>query len=358
MRSDRWEKFGFTTGMATAAAGLAAAEFIIGGARLTEVDLKTPDRKRDLLIDILLVERAGSGAKATVIKRAGPDRDITDGLPIEVTITPNRSGYVKVTGGPGIGRVTKPGLALPVGEAAINPVPLAHIKQLIKAKLPAGAEVSVSAPGGAALAKKTFNPRLGIVDGLSVLGTSGIVRPMSLASWKAALLPQLDQASAMGHGAVVLAPGNLGAAAALAAGMPETAVAQMGNFAGFMIKAAAARGLKIVVIGHLGKIVKIACGFENTHHRKTPDRLKLLGLLLKDLKPGLERAIEGLASAEAAALCLLEKAPETLSGIAEHAFRHVDKMAPGSCVGVLITDLAGNIIGSSPSSDQIFGSVT
>ena len=288
-----------------------------------------------------------------VIKRAGPDRDITDGLPVEATVVPNKLGYVKVTGGPGIGRVTKPGLALPVGEAAINPVPLAHIKQLVGATLPQGAEVVVSAADGAALAKKTFNPRLGIVDGLSILGTTGIVRPMSLSSWKAALLPQLDQASALGHRTIALTPGSLGAAAALAAGVPETAIAQMGNFAGFMIRAAAERGLKLVVIGHLGKIVKIACGFENTHHQKTPDRLRLLGLLVKELKPGLERAIEGLASAEAAAVYLLETAPQTLSEIAAYAFCRVDKIAPASCVGVLITDLNGNVVGSAPARDEI-----
>jgi len=357
-RPSKWDRYGFTTGMAAAAAGVAAAEFFVSGKRLTEVSVTTPNGRRDLLIDISAVVKAGTGAKATVIKRAGPDRDITDGMPIEVAVVPTQFGYVNVDGGIGIGRVTRPGLALPVGETAVNPVPLAHIKRLVGAKLPAGASVIVSAPEGLALALKTFNPRLGIVGGLSILGTSGLVRPMSLSSWKAALLPQLAQASAMGHKTIALAPGNLGALAAADIGFPETAIAQMGNFAGFMIRAAAKRGLKVVVIGHLGKIVKIACGYENTHHLKTPDRLKLLDLLIKELKPGLAGAVDGLPSAEAAISLLREEAPEVLAEIAGCALRRVEKMAPSTCAGVIITDLSGKVVGSAPAIERVLGDLS
>lgn len=349
----KWDKFGFTTGMAAAAASMAAAELVASGRHLTEVSLATPDGRRELTIDISAVEKMGAGAKARVVKCAGPDRDITDGLSIEAAVVPNSSGVVKIGGGIGIGRVTRPGLAAAVGEAAINPVPLAHIERLVGTRFPGGADVCVSAPEGVELANKTFNPRLGIVGGISILGTRGTVRPMSLASWKTALLPQLDQAAALGHKVVVLTPGNLGATAAAAFGFTETAIVQMGNFAAFMVRAAAKRGLGVLVIGHLGKIVKIACGYGNTHNRKTPDRMELLALLTKQISPGNAEAVGKLASAEAAALYLKENAPTVLSEIARLAGEQVDKWAPKSNMGAVITNLAGEAVGEYPQISEI-----
>lgn len=340
-----WSNYGFTSGMAAAAAVAAAADIISGRTCVNEVIIDAPDNKRRLKIDVAHAEGNRERALARVIKIAGPDRDITDGISVEVEVSVADSGDVTVGGGLGIGRVTRPGLSTPVGAAAINPAPLAHIKRIVRARLPGGATVVVSAPAGVELAKKTFNPKLGIVGGISILGTTGLVRPMSLEAWRTALLPQLDQGLALKHDVVVLAPGNLGAAAAARSGWPETAITQVGNFAGFMARAAGERGLDFIFVGHLGKLIKIACGYDNTHHAKTPDRLLLLSETAAEFKDSLAAELKELPSAEAAAAYLLAEEPDLLDEIARRTARQLQMWAPGRMAGALVTDLSGRIIG-------------
>jgi cobalt-precorrin-5B (C1)-methyltransferase len=342
-----WTEFGFTTGMAAAAGAAAACELITSGRRLSEVVLTTPDGKMSLTIPVGAVERRGKGAVARVIKRAGPDRDITDGLTIQALVEPKQSGMIDVAAGPGVGTVTRPGLGAAVGRPAVNTAPLGHIKETVARRLPAGAAVTISAPGGEAIALKTFNPRLGIVGGISILGTSGLVRPMSAEAWKSALLPQLDQAAAMGYRAVALSPGNLGARAAVKLGWPEPAVVQTGNFVGYMVGRAAERGMDQVLVGHLGKLVKIAAGYENTHHARTPDRLALLAGLLQEIDPRAAGLMADLGSAEAAIGLLRRIAPQALGLIAERAQEQAGRMAGAGRVGVVITDLEGRPVGAS-----------
>jgi cobalt-precorrin-5B (C1)-methyltransferase len=350
-----WAEFGFTTGMAATAAAVAACELAINGRRLTEVVLDTPDGKLSLTIPVAEVERRGRGAAARVIKRAGPDRDITDGLMIDALVEARQGRGVEVAAGRGVGTVTRPGLGLPVGGPAVNQTPLRHIKETVAGRLCGGARVTISAPGGETVALKTFNPRLGIVGGISILGTSGLVRPMSAEAWKSALLPQLDQAAALGHQVVALSPGNLGARAAVKMGWPEAAVVQTGNFIGYMVRRAAARGLDQVLVGHLGKLIKVAAGFENTHHRRTPDRLILLAGLLEDIDPRTAALMPSVTSAEAAIGLLRKLAPRTLESIAERAQAQAQRMASAGRVGVIITDLDGLPAGISSMAAAIVG---
>lgn len=344
LKHENWSTFGFTTGMAAAAAAVAASEFLRDGIRPERIRLATPPGDRELMIDIDSVEATESGASARVIKNAGPDRDVTDGMAVESTVEPATTGEVTVAGGPGVGVVTLPGLAVPVGQAAINPVPREHIKKLVLMRLSQGARVTVSVAGGAAAAGKTFNPRLGIEGGISILGTTGLVRPMSVWAWRAALLPQLDQAAALGHDKIALTPGNLGARAAHSLGVPRTAVVQMGNFVGYMLKQADRRGLRTIIVGHLGKVIKIAAGYEDTHHGRTRDRMILLHELVEEIFPRLATRVAGLPSAEAA-IPVLEAKPPVLDMIASRAAGRASHMTNAGAVGVVVTNLSGDAVG-------------
>lgn len=190
---------GFTTGACAAAASQAALRLLNGESPLNTVCLDLPGGEI-LSVPIHRVWREGDKASAEVIKDAGDDPDITHGCAIIAEIELNADAMVMITGGAGVGRVTKPGLAVAVGEAAINPGPLAMIRSALNSHVRdgQGVRVVISVPEGERLAVHTMNPRLGIVGGISILGTSGMVRPMSLELWADSLLPQLAQAKALG----------------------------------------------------------------------------------------------------------------------------------------------------------------
>ena len=176
-------RFGYTTGTCAAAAAKGAALLLLTGRAPTAVKIHTP-KGIDLTLPMEEAKREGSAARCAVRKFSGDDPDVTDGALIVATASVSAAPGVHVDGGEGVGRVTKPGLKVPVGEAAINPGPRAMIEQAVNEALEetepvSGLDVVISVPEGAALAAKTFNPRLGILGGISILGTSGIVEPMS-----------------------------------------------------------------------------------------------------------------------------------------------------------------------------------
>ena len=174
----------------------------------------------------------------SVVKDAGDDPDVTNGVQIVACVIGRLDGHFSVDGAEGVGRVTLEGLPVKPGEAAINPVPLKYILGEAERVLPRGADVTISIPEGEELASQTFNPRLGIIGGLSVLGTTGRVEPWSSAAYQESLLPQLDIARAAGVKRPVLVPGAKGERAALAAGCDQKAIVQTGNFTGMMLAAA------------------------------------------------------------------------------------------------------------------------
>ena len=195
------------------------------------------------------------------------------------------------------------------------------------------------------MARKTFNSRLGIVGGVSILGTSGIVRPMSKPAWRDALAFQLSQAAALGSETVVLTPGNLGEQSAQRLGWPAGAIVQMSNWPGYMARAGARLGLDIVILGHLGKLIKIAAGYENTHHMETPDRMKLLADHVRNLDIELSRTVSELSSAEAAIGHLSASGPSVLNDIARAARETMRTWVGARALGVIVTDLAGAVVG-------------
>ena len=231
-------------------------------------------------------------ALAVVIKDAGDDPDCTHGahLTAEVRLLPDAPGEVRLRGGPGVGTVTLPGLGLEVGGPAINPVPKGNILANVRAVAGTlladqGLEVTLSVPGGEAMARKTLNPRLGILGGISILGTNGIVHPYSTASFRASVVQAIEVAADQGLDQVVLTTGGRTEKFVMRAlpDLPQPCFVQMGDFTGAALDAAARLGLRRVVIGCMvGKLAKMAQGETMTHARRAEVDRGLLATVARE----------------------------------------------------------------------------
>ena len=268
---------GYTTGTSATAATKAALLALISGKAADNVFVTLPKGGiAKLRIAWTKIEKNGSSTSA-VIKNAGDDPDITHGAEICSTVSfTDRVGKITIDGGIGVGRVTKPGLGLEIGNAAINQVPMKMIEQAVidvaaKKLNSSGINVIISVPKGEELAKKTDNPRLGIIGGISILGTTGIVLPYSTASFAASIRQSLDVAIAMGVDTVVLATGGRSedfAKELFAKLLPDHSFIQIGDFAGYAIKQCANKKIhKAIIAGFIGKLTKMAMGVKQTHVR-------------------------------------------------------------------------------------------
>ena len=275
-------RLGYTTGSCAAAASKAAAYMLLSGRRKEHITLETP-KGITLELDIEDIAMSDTAVSCAVRKDAGDDPDITDGVLVYSCVTYSNTPGVTIDGGEGVGRVTKPGLDQPVGNAAINSVPRLMIKENTEEVMKLfdcgeGLSVVISIPQGKELAKKTFNPRLGIVGGISVLGTTGIVEPMSEKALVDTIRAELSQRRALGFETALLTPGNYGAEfirASLATD-PEKAV-QTSNFIGDTLDICRELGFKrLLLIGHIGKLVKLAGNMMNTHSKYGDCRMEIL----------------------------------------------------------------------------------
>jgi cobalt-precorrin-5B (C1)-methyltransferase len=276
-RSGEGGSKGFTTGTAAAAAAVAAVRFLMDRS-CCKVELSLP-AGRDVTIPVTGCIRTENGAEAWVTKDSGDDPDVTHGAVIVSSVEILDAPGVTVLGGKGVGVVTKPGLPIPPGKAAINPGPMALIRRSIESELPQGngAIVSISIPGGEELAKRTYNPRLGIVGGLSILGTSGIVSPMSTEAIVGTIKSELSMLSASGARVVCLVPGNYGRRMAMLLGVPEKMIVNISNFAGDALSMSGNFGFeKLILIGQIGKFAKLSAGSLDTHSSKSDGRLEAL----------------------------------------------------------------------------------
>lgn len=280
---------GFTTGSCAAAAAKAATLLLLGRAPLEEVDIPLPTGRR-VTFRLHRAEMEGGAATCGVIKDGGDDPDVTHGAEIRATVSWVEEPGIHLEGGVGVGRVTKPGLGIPVGGPAINPVPRRMIAAAVEEGLasagpasagPAcrGLQVVISVPDGEERAKKTLNARLGIVGGVSILGTTGLVIPYSTAAYRASIVQALAVALAQGCDHVVLTTGGRSEAYAqrLLPRLPEEAFIQMGEFLGFSLGQVAARGIRRVTIaGMVGKLSKVAAGHFHLHARASEVDLDFL----------------------------------------------------------------------------------
>ena len=274
---------GYTTGTCAAAAAAGAAALLLRGERLPAVELRTPAGV--LVRPELLNHAAGPGwASCAVEKDGGDDPDVTHGALIYVRVERLEDpGAIEIDGGEGVGRVTRPGLDQPVGAAAINSVPRRMMEEQMRKALAAsgstgGLRAVVSVPGGAALAERTFNPRLGIEGGISILGTSGIVRPMSEAALIDSVKLELNALRASGAEDVLITPGNYGEDFCRSVlGLRLDRWCLCSNYLGAAIDHAAGLGFRtVLLVGHLGKLCKAAAGNMNTHSKVSDARRETL----------------------------------------------------------------------------------
>lgn len=288
---------GFTTGACAAAAAKAAALTLLTGCVPEQVDIPFPggDRHGFVLHSCLLQD---DQATASVIKDAGDDPDVTNGAEIIAIVeeTAAEGEDLRILGGPGVGQVTKPGLPVPVGEPAINPVPRRMITEAVaEACQQAGRgdmgqlQVTICVTDGERLAEKTLNQRLGIVGGLSILGTTGIVRPVSVRAWTDTIDASMKVARAAGLDAVLLSTGRTSEAAAQRLlHLPEEAQVMMGDYLAYGLKAARRHGFaRIYLAGMWAKILKCALGIPQTHVRHGALEVRQAADLLASL--GLDR---------------------------------------------------------------------
>ena len=264
---------GWTTGTCAAAAAKAAAKSLASGEPQASVDVKLPGKGAERRVEFE-VERCNLGgvwAEAVVVKDAGDDPDVTDGAHLTARVSWREEQGLELDRGDGVGVVTRPGLGLPVGGPAINDVPRRMISYSVREVLDPdeiGVRVVISVPGGEKMAEKTTNARLGIVGGISILGTTGIVRPFSTAAWAASVVQAVNVMGAQGHKTFVLSTGGLTEKAAmrLLPDLEELNFVEVGDFTGQAIKRAVENGLeRCFFVGMVGKISKLAAGVMMTH---------------------------------------------------------------------------------------------
>lgn len=270
---------GYTTGSSAAAAAKAAVTMLFTGRLIETVNIDTPSGIRlNLAVNDAAI--SSEAAKCSIIKDGGDDPDITTGLRIFAEARRIEKIGVSIKTAEGIGTVTLPGLKVLPGQPAINPVPMKMILKEIQEVLPSGngVEVLFSVPGGEEIAKKTYNPKLGIMGGISLLGTTGIVEPMSEEAWKDSLALELNMAAAKGHKQIVFTFGNYGEDFAIEKlGIERGRIVTISNFVGFMLEKAEEYNFeKIVLIGHMGKLVKVAAGIFHTHSRVADARMEIM----------------------------------------------------------------------------------
>ena len=275
-------RYGYTTGSSATAATKAALMYLLDDSKhdIPEVTIKLPSGN-PLTISVNSLEKKENSMLASVIKDGGDDPDVTHGLEIYSKVSLRNDSKINIFGGIGVGKVTKKGLPVAPGNSAINPVPLKMIRETVEEMLPEGfgADVEIFVPKGEETAKKTLNAKLGIIGGISILGTTGIVKPMSEESWKASLAIELKMAlENAGNGEAIFLFGNRGKQYLSDNFDDNTSQAiVISNFVGYMFdRACEFEAKKIYFIGELGKFVKVAGGIFHTHSRVSDAKMEIL----------------------------------------------------------------------------------
>jgi cobalt-precorrin-5B (C1)-methyltransferase len=345
-------KRGWTTGACATAATAAAYEALVTGRFPDAVTITLP-RGEEPTFDLARTGLDQGAATAAVIKDAGDDPDVTHGAEISVSLRPGPAGSgVTFRAGPGVGTVTRPGLPLPPGEPAINPGPrkmMTGVIQDLSRRLngPGDVEITVAIKDGEVLAEKTMNGRLGILGGLSVLGTTGIVIPYSCASWIHSIHRGVDVARAGGLGHIAAATGSTSEAAVQALyGLPDMALIDMGDFAGGLLKYLRRHPLpRLTLAGGFGKLAKLAQGHLDLHSARSSLDMKKLAVLVGD-----DAALAGrIAAANTGmeALTLAQAADVPLADRVAQGAREVAlaALAGDVAVEVLVFDRQGQLVG-------------
>jgi len=346
---------GFTTGACAQAAAKGSALLLLNQKMIYSVEVELPNKEMSVftLID---QEFERDYARCAVIKDAGDDNDITDGIKIYCEIRKSGDSTIAIKGGKGVGIVTKPGLAVPVGEHAINPVPRKMIDRDVGALLSqdVGFVVEISAPEGVAIAEKTFNPRLGIKGGISIIGTTGIVEPKSKEAYMASLALEINVVKASDRGVVFLASGYIGEDLLKNRfGVDDGAIIKIGDHVGFMLHECVKRDIEMaVLVGHIGKLAKVAAGLFNTHSKTGDARLETIAAYAASCGASSEivNRILGLELSEQAVEILRENnIMPAFDRIAKRVVERSVEYCRGKMkISCIILSLNGDILGTEP----------
>ena len=347
---------GFTTGTCATAGSKAAVLAIIKQKKVDSVNVILP-KKKSIQIKIANCKFTENSGKCSVIKDGGDDPDVTHNAKIwtEVLLT-NKPNKIEIDGGEGVGRVTKPGLGLEIGSTAINPIPkkmiIENISEVAQDLLEnRGLRVIISVPKGKELASKTDNPRLGILGGISILGTSGIVIPYSTASFAAAIRQSLDVTIAMGNDTVVLTTG--GRSEDFSRNMiklPDHCFVQMGDFSGYAVQQCAQKKIKkAYVAGFIGKLTKMAMGVKQTHVKGSKVDMEFLSKLAQRCNAN-TKIVNEIKKANTARhvyeIIIKEKLMNFFDMICEEVYKQLRNHSEKKFeIDVVMFDFDGNIIG-------------
>lgn len=380
-KKTRW---GYTTGTCAAAASLAAALMLLTGEMREQITVLTPSGK-EMCLETEDIRRDKTRVTCAVRKDAGDDPDVTDNLLIYASVSKgdcppdiaggdksgyyvweNDRNYLKLYGGVGIGIVTKPGLSCEVGKPAINPVPRSMIFEQVAAACARAAyegklSIVISVPDGEEIAKRTFNPKLGITGGISILGTSGEVEPMSQRALLETIRLELRQKHLDGRDRLILTPGNYGEMFLQdSLGISLEYAVKCSNFIGDSIDMAAQEGIRqILLVGHAGKLIKVAAGIMNTHSLVADGRMEILAAYSGACGAGKELLEEVLASVSVdQGLSVLERQPglreQVMGRIMERMDWHLRSRAAGrlEIEAIMFTNERG-ILGETSGAERI-----
>ena len=357
-------RLGYTTGSCAAAAAKAAAWMLLTGQRKEQIQIRTP---KGITLDLQVcdirmeLERVSCATE----KDSGDDPDVTKGMHITATVSRRREPGVLIDGGKGVGRVTKPGLDQPVGNAAINSVPRQMIRENVEQVVRAadyhgGLDVVISAPGGEEIARKTFNPRLGIEGGISILGTSGIVEPMSEEALVGSIQVEIRQKVASGARYLLVTPGNYGETFLREhMTLPFSESVKCSNFVGQTIDMAQQLGVKgILFVAHIGKFVKVAAGIMNTHSRWADGRGEILAA--NALRAGLSREaaleiLEAATTEEALSVVVREGLLDAvMEQLTTRIHDHLNRRAGANCLlGAVLYSNQWGYLGQTESAEEL-----
>ncbi len=360
IRAKKKLRSGFTTGACSAAAAKAAARAIVDGRDVESIESTLPNRQK-VRFEVHRCERLDDRrAVCSVIKDAGDDPDCTHGAELVATVELSSEGDgVTIDGAEGVATVTRPGLGLDVDTAAINPVPRKNIAEMVQEELDRSdfrcAQVVISVPGGEEMAKKTINARLGLVGGISILGTTGVVTPYSTAAYRASIVQQIGLAKTGGIEAIVLTTGGRSETYAmrLYPQLDEAAFVQAGDFIGASLDAARKQKMQTaIIVGMIGKLSKMADGRTQTHQAGSSVNLEMLAELAGTLGAS-EELQEEIRSANTARHVLEICAAHESDGLCELVCRRVVDVMSGHVEGSLdivchLVDFDGDELGRFP----------
>lgn len=348
-------KTGYTTGSSATAASKAALLSIINQKKIDNVDILLPKRSY-VQIPIYSCEFETDNASCSVIKNGGDDPDVTHGAEIIVKLSfTEKVNEIEIDGGEGVGIVTKPGLGLEINKPAINPVPKKMIAENLREigkeiLLEKGIKVVISVPKGKELGPKTDNPRLGIMDGISILGTSGIVIPFSTAAYAASIRQNVDVAIAMGNNTVVLTTGGRSEDfAKKIVDLPEHCFVQIGDFSGYAIQQCGRKDInKAYVVGFIGKLAKMAAGVKQTHVKGSKVDMSFLSELAQKCN-ATENIIQDIKKANTARhvseIIQKNKIEGFFDLICNETYKHMRKHSEEKvAIDVILFDFEGNIL--------------